>query len=381
MISKQLKRNKLKSEWILKVAICSSQGGSVLSEEVVTENDLKSHINEVWREGVVRKGFIEPIDDIIFTLDPIFQKENGKIFCSGFRIGTENPAKEIIDREFNIHSLDLVTSRFSSRLISSGVLKDGDKYDFVINPERKPLIKDDVLINSKGGSKLFTVKQKKNDSIRCIKAPVAPLLKKSKTREIDNKHYPVFYTTTAFHKAEALARKGSKFDLPVETGAILVGILGSCPDSGELFAILNEIIELEDAKQSSFSLTPSGRTWQRLQDHIMQLRSKEEALPLSVLGQAHGHNFLPGKCESCDSTEKCTVSSAFVSRDDHLWNNAVFDSSPFQLCHIFGSNPMGKKVDALYGLENGRLLQRGFNLIPDKDLTSYLKKYESEISH
>ncbi len=375
MVNEQRKLNMLKSEWELTIAIYVPSSDSVIENEVVTENDLKGHLGEVWLDGFLRKGFVEtPIDDLRFSLKPLFQQDGCDDLCTGFRIETVNPASEHIYRDFSIHSLDLVAWRVSSRLVASGVLQDASQCHYVVVPSRKTATEQSLQDNDVCRSRLFTLTQKKKDPLRCIKAPVAPLLEKSTPRQAEYVQFPVFYTISAFEKAENIARKGGQFDQPVETGALIVGILGSCPDSGELFAMVCEIIELEEAKQSKFSLAPSGSTWQRLRNKMRLLKSEKENFIYTILGQCHGHNFLPGSCKSCKSAKDCRLTSVFVSREDRVWNNAVFESSPYQLCHIFGLNAAGEKADALYGLEDGRLQQRRFHLIRDDHLAAYLKQ-------
>jgi len=166
-------------------------------------------------------------------------------------------------------------------------------------------------------------------------------------------------------RAEALSRKGADRSPPVETGALLVGPLCACPETREVFAVVTDVLELLDAEQEKYSLTLSGRTWQRIQAVVRARQSQPETRHLRILGQAHGHNFLP------DDPQVCAMagvdSSAFVSKDDRLWNSAVFSGQPYQLCMIFGLDSAGRKVQKLFGLEDGRLLERGYYVIPRFD--------------
>ena len=90
-----------------------------------------------------------------------------------------------------------------------------------------------------------------------------------------------------------------------------------------------------------------------------------------ILGQCHGHNFLPAggapPCEVCHKLKECTRTSVFVSSDDRTWSRAVFSRQPWQLCHIFGLNARGEPTDKLFGLRDGRLLERGFHVVPNFD--------------
>ena len=92
-----------------------------------------------------------------------------------------------------------------------------------------------------------------------------------------------------------------------------------------------------------------------------------------LLGQCHGHNFLPnGKtCEHCLQRPYCSLNNVFVSVDDQNWSRAVFCRQPWQLCHIFGLSARGDQLDSLHTLQNGRLSARGYFTLPSFDPTQW----------
>ena len=59
----------------------------------------------------------------------------------------------------------------------------------------------------------------------------------------------------------------------------------------------------------------------------------------------------------------------FVSAGDQTWSRAVFARQPWKLCQIFGWNARRERVEGLFGLRDGRLLERGYYVIPDFDET------------
>ena len=91
-----------------------------------------------------------------------------------------------------------------------------------------------------------------------------------------------------------------------------------------------------------------------------------------LVGQCHGHNFLPANgappCEVCPRLAVCGRSSVFVSTDDVSWARAVFRRQPWHLSHIFGLNARRENVHGLFGLRDGRLLERGFYVVPEFDV-------------
>jgi hypothetical protein len=149
---------------------------------------------------------------------------------------------------------------------------------------------------------------------------------------------------------------------------VLVGPLCSCPRTGEFFAVVCEALEVRDAEEREFSLTYSGKSWARIQAVLKARQSQPATRAHRILGQCHGHNFLPAggapPCEHCAGAEVCTRTSVFVSPDDRLWCRAVFSRQPWQLCHIFGQSARGDGVGSLFGLRDGQLRERGFHVIP-----------------
>jgi hypothetical protein len=156
-------------------------------------------------------------------------------------------------------------------------------------------------------------------------------------------------------------------DTPVETGGLLVGPLCSCPDTGELFAVVTDVLEAEHADQSTHSLTFSAATWDQLESQLSVLQQQPRARRHRILGQVHGHSFLPFEgaeaCEACATREVCTRSSAFLSEADIAFCKSLFPAQPWQLSHVFGLDARGRGVEAFYGQRGGELMPRDYRLI------------------
>jgi hypothetical protein len=186
--------------------------------------------------------------------------------------------------------------------------------------------------------------------------------------EIDEEAFAVFYTKDAFAKAKRFARQGARSNPPIETGAVLVGWLCACPDTNEFFAVVADAWEVQDAEQTEFALGYTGKSWMRIQT---VLRARQAATPgcgFRLLGQTHGHNFLPNNgrtCEACPQRPVCSLSNVFVSPDDQKWSRAVFAKQPWALCHIFGLTARGDPVQGLFTLNDAQLQPRGFFLLDD----------------
>ena len=87
-----------------------------------------------------------------------------------------------------------------------------------------------------------------------------------------------------------------------------------------------------------------------------------------MVGQSHGHNFLPcfgeKECDQCEAQQRCAATSVFVSENDLLWSRCVFSRQPWAFCQIFGLDARGTPVQQMYGFRRGRLVERGFYVLP-----------------
>ncbi|KYK23607.1 hypothetical protein AYK24_07290 [Thermoplasmatales archaeon SG8-52-4] len=374
MVKKDSNKKSNNNGWQLKIVIRSSPDGPIIAEKVVKDADLSNHYTEMWREGYLRKGYMNiSIHDMTYSLEPVFdssRNSNDDQVCEGFIIETMNPGNKLTKKKYSIYSLDLAALRIIKNLLVTKNKKQKNQvYYNVIAHHQSTLIKeaDDGSANS---VKCLKVKKRESKPLRYIQLPLDSILDKATGNNINGNTYPVFYTNEAFEKAEKMARKGACLNPAVETGALLIGVLGSCPKSKEFYVIIKDVLELCEADQSMYSLTPSSRTWKQIQDHIKSLQHQSETSLFNILGQCHGHNFVPEKPEDSGKPNSI-VSSAFLSAEDRVWSEAVFNQEPCQLCHIFGYDQNENKVDSLFGLKDGRLLQRGYYLLPEFNLKSH----------
>ena len=186
----------------------------------------------------------------------------------------------------------------------------------------------------------------------------------------------VFYTRAARTSAERLSRMGAKRTPAVESGAALIGTLCMCPGTGDMFIVVTHALEVFDAESTAFSLEYSARSWQHIQTVIETMHQQPETSTLRLLGQAHGHNFMPADgappCGICAKAPVCGRTSVFVSTEDLTWTRAVFSRLPYALSHIYGLSarhlrPDPDEVESLYGLRDGRLLPRAYHVLDEFD--------------
>lgn len=356
--------------WTLRVAIRLERGAPTLLRETVTPADLLDPLAECWLEGVLRKGGAHiGLEALQQQVVPLFAE--GGTTCLGYALEVTGPEGRTGRREYTIHSLKAVAERGMRRLVARGDMREGDLYYYELQAERSPA----GAAEPRGdGSPLEGSATTR--SIAVLDLPLAPLVERSRSvGSHDADTFTVFYAEDALERAEALSRRGAEADPPVETGGVLIGSLARCPASGEFFALVLDVIEAADAEQREFSLSYSGRTWGRIQAVMRAMQSRPATRTRRILGQCHGHNFLPAKgappCEVCPHVAVCGRTSVFVSADDFNWARAVFRRQPWHLSHVFGLNARREKVDGLFGLRDGRLLERGFHVIPPIDTEEF----------
>ena len=348
----------------LQVALRREQGSDVLIRETVTEEDFSDAYTEAWRELFLRVGILDvPRADLPVRLLPIHAKDGDASRCQGYALENAGPNGKGKNRcVFTMYSLAGAATRAGNRLVERGLLQPGEQFFFELETARKPPQPaatdpfDDIL-----GP---TVKRSR---VHYLQVALKPLQKAARAvNEPDDKaNFAVFYTEDALQKAEAFSRQGAKDDPDFESGAVLAGPICTCPETGEFFVVVCDILEVTDADQTLVSLEYSPHSWAKIQAAV---RSRQQEAPaLRILGQAHGHNFLPNEgklCEECHSKEVCDVDNLFVSQDDKNWTKAVFSQQPWQLCHIFGLTARADRINALFGLHDARLLRRGFHVLP-----------------
>ncbi len=348
----------------LAVVLRADEGGPELTREAVSDADLLDAQSELWLAGYLRRGRpAVALDDLACRVLPLPGRGNGPR-CLGFALEADGAGGEPARLEFGPHALGHVASRAARRLLESGTLKTGDTYYYEVHAAARP----PRAASSAALAGMKLSGRTPPPAYEEVELP--PLLERARTvGELDERCCPVFYTEEAWARAERLARKGADSQPPIETGAVLIGPLCSCPRTGEFFAVVCEALEVSDAEEREFSLTYSGKSWARIQAVMKARQARPATRAHRILGQCHGHNFLPAggapPCEHCPTAKVCSRTSVFVSPDDRLWSRAVFSRQPWQLCHIFGLNARGEGVGSLFGLRDGQLLERGFHVIPE----------------
>ena len=143
---------------------------------------------------------------------------------------------------------------------------------------------------------------------------------------------------------------------------MLLGYACSCPETGDFFPVITDALQVRGAEQTQFSLAFSGQSWTRIE----ALVRRGATTGMRLLGQAHGHPFLPGEsCSNCGKLAECRSTTAFLSADDRLWNHAVFHGQPLQIGQVFGLDARGQGAEALYTLQDGRLAACAYRIIED----------------
>ena len=339
--------------------------------ETVTVVDFSDAVAETWRESQLRKGCMENSPDHHrVEILPILENDSG-LRCHGFALTMPGPDGASERSVFSLHSLDFVARRGFARLVANGTVNKDDPYFYELICDRAPApaLPDagDVDADIFG-----TTFEQSRPPLHYLSAPLQSLLDRSTAVPLPagqtgtKDPFPVFLTEKAYALSEEFSRKGAELNPFFESGAVLAGSLGSCSDTGELFAVVYEVFEVTDADQSLVSLEYSAASWKRIQTVI---RARQKSQPsFRLLGQAHGHNFLPNEgktCEACPTREYCDLTNLFASADDRDWTRATFAVQPWALCGIFGLSARGDQINGLFSPDGGQLALREFRLLPD----------------
>lgn len=349
----------------LAVVLRGLEDGAMVGREAVSAADLSDVFSEAWRDVCLRKGHPHvPLVDVTMQVVPTLKAGSDRR-CSGFDLEVSVPGGPRLRRTFTPRSLSHVSTRAAQRLIASGVLSDGQPYTFEIVTEQPP---------AAGAPPASTAEipfqtSLKSAPLTWLSVPLRDLLKQAAAVDVlDDEVFMVFYTAHALALAEKFSRKGADAVPPVETGGMLIGALCSCPQTGEFFVVVTDVLEVLDAEQTEFSLAYTSKSWTRLQTILRARRAAHPGRCERLVGQCHGHNFVPndGKiCEACRQRPACSLTNLYTSVEDQTWSRAVFARQPWQLCHIFGLAARGDLVNALFSLADGRLQSRGFFKLPD----------------
>ena len=339
----------------LVVAVRRELEGPELAQEPVLAGDVSEIFAEVWREGWLRRGRPEMPYDALSSRITAHLADGSDSKC-------EKLIFEVADGQGRSRSVQPPTEAFqdvatraAQALLAAEILKEDDAYLYEVKIRNRP------PVPAENDGPRFSVRVK-STPLAYMKIPIKPLLDAADSiGTVDEETFPVFYTADALHRAQRFAQQGAAYDPPTETGGVLVGPLCSCPETGELFVVVCEVLEARDAEGSSLSLAYTGKTWARIQAVMRAKQARPDTRAYRIVGQVHGHNVMPGsKCKDCEKADKCKLTSVFVSHEDRTWSKAVFARQPWHLCHIFGLNARREAVHALFSLRENSLKRRGF---------------------
>jgi hypothetical protein len=379
--------------------------GAILAREPVLPEDLAAHVAEAWREGCLRMGRPGvPFSAAPIWLRPIF-KPGQRLACAGFALETRLPGADAVPTAFTNRSLDHVAGRAARRLLNTGRLKEGQTYLYEIHfesrgslvvhhgPERRAPMRlgeaQPVRAASECGApipvhgpearpKVEVEAQPEADQndfettdcsppLAFLEVPLRRMIERGSARQaMDEDAFHVFFTADAFARAEQFARKGANVSPPVESGAALAGVVCSCPDTGDLFVIVTDAYEVMAADQKTCSLELSHESWRRIRATIKARAARCPALRL--VGQTHGHNFLPAggqTCEACPTRPVCDLTNVFASPADETWTISHFAGQPWSICAIFGLSARADRLHDIFTQHNARLHRRGYFILPD----------------
>lgn len=348
------------------VALKLQAEGTPVLHEPVLPADHEELYAEAWL-GHLRLGHPGlTLEDLLLRALPVTVRQE-ESRCDGLVVEATAPNGETVSRRFGLDALAHVAARGAARLLQSGALQPNQNYyyEIVARQSVKGTIAEKEPSREVGGS--FSVRR---PPLTYLEHPLPPLLAQADAVGPVEGWSPIFYSHDAFIRADGCSRRGAAQQPPEESGAVILGQLCSCPETGEFYTVATDVIELEDAEQKKYSLAFSSKTWGRIQSVVKSRQANPASRAVRLVGQCHGHNFYPcmleeKDCQVCEKRETCRMTSVFVSEQDQLWTRAVFVRQPWGFCHVFGLDARGNPVHGQFGFQGGRMVQRGFHLIPE----------------
>lgn len=351
----------------IEVRVRGEADGPVLAAVPVKVEDLRDPISELaWRSGPRRGSPDFSLEESAIRLRAVADADRGE-GCRGFLLCAQDAAGQEVSLTCGTAALQPVAQRAAARLREQGLLPQEGTYYYDL--ARRPDAGEVSIRPEPGTGTASGEVIARKVGVEFARLDLRDLLKRSVAGgEVEEDHH-LFYTEAALLRAEAIARRGESQEPAVETGGVLLGLLGCCPSTRDAFVIVVDALEAMDAEQAEFSLSFSSRTWQRLQAVVRARRTEPGQSGLRIVGQTHGHPFSPGEpCAACPATAACPKHTAYLSDHDRLWSRAVFASQAFQVGHMFGIDAKGAPVSSVYGLRGGRLERRGYRTIRGEDL-------------
>ena len=359
------------SDVSLSVLLRLESSGKEIAREPVSVADLVDAWSELWWTGFARKGQPDiALDELAFKLTPVFKRGSSQL-CAGFVLEATHPSGKTASSLFSTSCFQEVAARSAEGLREARVIDEESTFVFEVvaekgSPGPSPLPSPTVQLSGTA----------KTAPLVYLQLPLQPILEAAQRVGPEEKSsHPVFYTAAALAKAEQFSWRGATRSPPEETGAVLVGVLCACPESGEMFCVVEDAIEATETEGTTFSLSYSSKTWGRLQAVIKARQSQPRTRAQRIVGQAHGHPFPPAggapPCDLCPTLAVCRRTNACLSSADRCWSRGVFARQPYQLAYLLGLNARGQKVHALFGLSDGRLTERGFHLIEHFEPAAY----------
>ena len=341
--------------WEFTVHVLRDAAGPAVLAEPVRPGDLTLLFSETWQACYLRKG--RPgvgFDDIAFRLEPE-PVQSDAAACPALRVVCTGPEGGVRTHRADLSALAHVAVRGVGRLVAEGTISAKTPYHWYVTARRP---------DPTAGEDRFDTPRSRltREPLRCPSIPLADYLTRSTAVGHVEGWVPVFFLRQALTMAERFSRQGMAATPTFESGAVLLGNLGSCPRTGELFVVVTEAVELMAASQTHLTLAYTGDTWHHVQQELAARRRNPRGRFLQIVGQSHGHNFVPREDQSPEEDSR-QMSSVFVSPEDLGWSRAVFAYQPWAVCLIFGYTARSEPVQGLFGFRSGRLKERGFHIV------------------
>jgi len=315
---------------------------------------VEHFIFEVRCRGLIDDGAEDPPSEVI----PVWSGGSEGPFVNGIRVRLDfNGDKDAVVKDFGITHFASQARTVASNLIVRGVLKQDERFHYLISALRS-----DVQTETSGQEpKRGFHTSVRTPRIAFLPTPLASLSSTLATDEAQEKFLDVLIPRVVADEILGRVEQSNEDEL----GGFLIGNLCRDPSSGRAFVLVNAQVEAREGTEAtctSFKFT--DRTFLAASHCLQSRRRKGER----IVGWYHSHVF----CRKCEKRNTCDVGTVFWSQSDQTVHESAFPH-PYQFGLVVGYGGGAKNTGngpyafKLYGWRDCMITERPVTIVNGVD--------------
>ena len=299
-------------------------------------------------QAVRRCGTAAIASGAVSEPEPLWHESMGAPFIEGFRMTVALPGGGECASDFPVRYFNALASAASARLVESGALKNGDRYQYAAA----------AFPNGAAGraaeAQAFQVEEEPPE-LPVAGAEIGRYLRDSAlVGQEEAADLKVFVPDYVLEEAVLLAREAPGR----ETGGVLVGHLRRDPEISDIFAEVTAQLPARHTVSEAAKLTFTPATWTGIRA-ALNLRRRGELM----LGWWHSHPVRDW-CPECPPEKKrrCRLARDFYSEHDMALHRAVFPAA-FTIGLVLNGLGGDDATFSAFGWRRGMLEPRGFRVL------------------